>query len=256
MEDLTLLYYTSNKIDNTVATNVREHLLKINNNKYPIISVSQKPIDFGENICVGEIGVSSYNLYKQILIGAQNVKTKYIACCEDDALYTMEHFSFRPPDEKTFLYNINMWFAEDIQFWHKNETGMLTCICPTSYLIETLEARFKKFPSQIQGKDKEVYRYFQEPGKFDRNFGIPNANFAYFETKIPIPVFNYRGSLHGKAGAKNVPRVFANPLDGWGDSITLWNKFWGTNYDKKFLRYMSDIPSSVLLKKYRETLAK
>lgn len=256
MEDLTLLYYTANNINETAGENIRQHLIKTNNGKYPIISVSQKPINLGRNICVGEIGMSSYNCYKQILTGACEVKTKYIACCEDDALYTMEHFSFRPPDEKTFLYNINMWFAEDIQFWHKNETGMLTCICPTSYLIDTLKVRFEKFPNPIKGRDGVVYRYFQEPGKFDRNFGIPNANFAYFRTKIPIPVFNYRGSLHGKMGAKEVERVFANPLDGWGDSITLWNKFWGTNFDKKWNRHITGETSSSRMEKYHATLAK
>lgn len=253
--DLTLIYYTSNKIDEKAASNVRKHLVSINQNKYPIISVSQKPISLGENICIGEIGVSSYNLYKQILIGARAAKTKFIACCEDDTLYTMEHFSVRPTDEKTFLYNINMWFMEPTQFWHKNDTGMCTCICPREELIKVLEARYKKFPNPIPGRDKDVYRHFQEPGKFDGHFGIPNSTYAFFSTKTAIPVFNYRGSLHGKQGARRSLRVFANPLDGWGDAVSLWNKFWETDYDLSLNRHLSNTKSEVLLRQYRQLLS-
>lgn len=237
MDNLTLLYYTANTLDDTCAQNVRKHLLEVNNNKFPLISVSQKPLDFGQNICVGEIGKSAYNLYKQILIGAMAVKTKYLACCEDDILYTREHFSNRPSSDNVFAYNRNLWFAEAIAFWHKNESGMCLCIAPTQLLINTLKVRYEKYPTPQPGPDKQVHRYWQEPGKFDRKFGIPNAKFEYFETKIPIPVFNYRGSLNGKRGCKDGTRIFANPLPGWGDSISLWNKYWGTDYGQKFNRY-------------------
>ena len=35
----------------------------------PIISVSQKPMDLGNNICVGDVERSSQNGYMQLLIG-------------------------------------------------------------------------------------------------------------------------------------------------------------------------------------------
>lgn len=254
MEDLTLLYYTANTINETVAKNVRDHLLEVTENKIPLISVSQKPLDFGKNICVGEIGRSAYNCYKQILTGAMEVKTKYVACCEDDALYTMEHFSHRPPDDDTFIYNLNMWFTEPTQFWHKGETGMCLCIAPTKLLIDTLKVRYEKYPEPLVGEDKIVHKYWQEPGKYDRKFGIPDAKFTYFKTEVGLPVFNYRGSLHGKMGCRRGSRVFINPLDNWGDAITLWNKYWGTDYDLKFNRYLSNESSNSKLENYYESI--
>ena len=50
MNDLTLLYYTANKIPETFGQNVRNHLLSLFPEGIPIISVSHKPIDFGKNI--------------------------------------------------------------------------------------------------------------------------------------------------------------------------------------------------------------
>lgn len=98
MNDLTLIYYTSNTNPEYFAGNVRNHLLQVTEGKIPIISVSQKPIDLGKNICAGEIGRSLYNLYRQVYTGALEAKTKYVALCEDDTLYNMEHFRHRPPE--------------------------------------------------------------------------------------------------------------------------------------------------------------
>ena len=78
VNDLTLLYYTANTVSDYCAKRVRRHLLEITKAQFPLVSVSQKPLNFGENICVGSIGKSYYNCYKQIFTGAKAVKTKYI----------------------------------------------------------------------------------------------------------------------------------------------------------------------------------
>ena len=76
--DLTVIYYTANYLNNRFADRVREQLIRAIG-QTPLISVSHKPMDFGENICVGDIGRSVYNIYKQVLIGARAAKTKYVA---------------------------------------------------------------------------------------------------------------------------------------------------------------------------------
>ena len=105
--DLTVIYYTANLISDYFADNVRKKLLEVLGDT-PLISVSQKPIDFGENICVGEIGASNYNVYFQILKGAKAAKTRYVMMAEDDTLYPPEHFLQRPP-VGSFAYNLNRW---------------------------------------------------------------------------------------------------------------------------------------------------
>lgn len=225
MNDITLLYYTSNVLWEECAINVRKDLLDITGNKIPIVSVSQKPIDFGTNICVGAIGQSYYNCYKQILTGAKTIRTKYIACCEDDTLYSMEHFSHRPLKNR-FSYNQNMWYTEEDQYFNKFDAGMCTCIVETQLLIETLEPRFKIYPTPLP-KDSRKQRYFQEPGKNDGKFGIYNAVIEYFKTKIPILTFNYFAGLGGKKISVATKPIVKTYLEPWGDCKTLKVKFWG-----------------------------
>lgn len=218
LNDLTLLYYTANTIEEFLGENIRQHLLKVNEGKYPIVSISQKPLNFGENICVGEIGKSYYNCYKQIFIGAKEVKTEYIAMCEDDTLYSQEHFSHRPSNKKVFSYNKNMWYTEETEYWSKGWVGMCTCVVTTRYLIDMLKPRFEKFPKEDKSISKRV---FQEPGRFD------GANIEYWYSKIPILTFNYFGGLGGKAKSVAHPPASRQILDPYGDCWELKKKFWG-----------------------------
>ena len=77
MSETTVVYYTHNQeipsFEKRIQASILEH-----KGDLPIISVSQKPIDFGENICVGEQGVNSLNTWRQVLIGCQAAKTRFI----------------------------------------------------------------------------------------------------------------------------------------------------------------------------------
>jgi hypothetical protein len=75
---------------------VREKLVAVVGD-LPILSVSQKPIDLGENICVGERGACYANEYRQILIGARAVRTEWVCSAEADFLYPQAYFGFEPP---------------------------------------------------------------------------------------------------------------------------------------------------------------
>ncbi len=66
MEDLTIIYCTSNQEDPVFEKKIQDNILKAG---LPIISVSHKPIDFGDNICIGEQEVSYRTLFKQLYIG-------------------------------------------------------------------------------------------------------------------------------------------------------------------------------------------
>jgi len=226
MNDITLLYYTANTIEETLAENVRKHLLFIKGD-LPLISVSQKPLNFGQNICVGEIGKSYYNCYKQIFTGAYTVNTKYVACCEDDTLYSKEHFSHRPSNEKVFSYNKNMWYCEETEFWTKGWTGMLGCIVGTQYLIDTLKPRFDKYSKEIKEHNSNFFRKFQEPGRWDK------ANTEYWDSKTPIVTFNYFNAMGGKAkSVAHTPKSILN-LEPWGDCWELKKKYWGRARPRK-----------------------
>lgn len=96
MSDLTVVYYTSNSEDAEFERRVRMRLLEVAGH-LPIVAVSQKPLLFGQNICVGEVGSCDANAFRQLQIGALAAATSFIAVAEADCLYPSAYFEFEPP---------------------------------------------------------------------------------------------------------------------------------------------------------------
>jgi len=103
--------YTDNSLDERIAQLCRDHLVVASQGK-PIISVSQKPLKLGTNLCMGDIGRSHLSMYSQILAGVEKANTKYVALVEHDVLYSPEHFEWIPPKDDVFFYNLNVWFVK------------------------------------------------------------------------------------------------------------------------------------------------
>ena len=145
MSDISLIYYTDNQLDPFLFAKCQEKLLEAAQGKR-IISVSQKPLDFGDNICVGNIGRSNESLFTQVLTGAKAATTKYVALVEHDCLYSPEHFNWQPPNDFVFWYNVNHWFVQ----WGGSNTGQYSylrrkvlsnLICERNLLIEAVEEK-------------------------------------------------------------------------------------------------------------------
>ena len=178
--------------------NTQKQLLKAIGDT-PIISVSHKPMKFGKNICVGEIGRSGYNLYKQILIGVKEAKTKYVAMAEDDTLYSSEHFSYRPPDGNTFSYDINKWsifsWTRPPTFSYRPRKSMSSLIVARDALAKTLEERYAKYPV-FEEIPKDIYKYYWgEPGRFENHLGITPLKKEEFSSPVPNIIFSTSEAL-------------------------------------------------------------
>lgn len=100
MADTTVIYFTSNREKEAFEGRIRRTLLRTIGT-LPLISVSQKPIDFGINICVGELEASTANALRQIQLGAVAATTKFITLAESDYLYPREYFRFKPARDDT-----------------------------------------------------------------------------------------------------------------------------------------------------------
>jgi len=74
----------------------------------PLITVSLKPIDFGDRNVVLLLNRSPESMHKQILTGLQEIDEDYVFLAESDVLYHQSHFEFVPPREDTFYYNTNV----------------------------------------------------------------------------------------------------------------------------------------------------
>jgi hypothetical protein len=107
----TIVYLTDNTLDDRIAGLCRRKLVEVAGD-VPIVSVSQKPIDLGKNVCVGEIGRCWLSLYKQLLAGCQTAQTDWIVIAEHDCLYTREHVNYTPSDPSVFWYNDNRWLVQ------------------------------------------------------------------------------------------------------------------------------------------------
>lgn len=223
MSDLTLIYYTDNKLIEPFAGNIRKCLTKLAENRFPIVSVTQQPIDFGKNVCVGDIGSSIYSCAIQIMTGVENAQTQYIACCEHDMLYSIEHFEYRPPTGY-FSYNINRWTVEPsgVYRW-RNRATMSTCIVERNLMLETLKMKFEKFPKG--NMIPNPFRIWSEPGRYEHELGLPSILYERrMDCAVPILTFNHRGSLGGIRKWLPGKDKFDANLPPWGDATRLWRE--------------------------------
>jgi hypothetical protein len=221
MSGITIIHYTANRISERFAANIRAELLSWLPKQIPIISVSQKPLDFGQNICCANLEYSIYSIYQQILIGAEAASTPYIMCHEDDALYNTEHFLCRPPLD-TFLYNQHRWIIDHDIYFLRHRTNMSGCIAPRVLLIRTLKERFDKYKSLPEGLP------FGEPGRFERQLGLTPVKIKRIKTKTPTIVFNHKkgvGGVRRPRMGKNGD-IITSELPYWGRASDLWNSIY------------------------------
>lgn len=232
--DLTILYYTANRIHLSFARAVRQALYDATHGFYPIVSVSHQPILFGENVCVGAHEPSIWQVYQNILTGAKAATTPFVACCEDDSLYAPDHFAYRPPLD-AFGYNLNRWvitrrLSEDgtrreaFYYW-RQRTQMAQCIAPRQLLIDTLEARFAKYPEPVP-HDVAKKTGWGEPGRYERNLGLPLVKLEHFRTAFPNVTFNHSESLMGRRRV-NPDDQLTDTLEPWGPAQALWDRIHG-----------------------------
>jgi hypothetical protein len=212
MFNTTVLYYTANRVPDNFAANVRKHLLWSSEGR-PIISISQRPVDLGMNIHAVGLAPSFYNVYKQILMGAEQAKTKYVACAEDDSLYTPEHFAFEPPEDR-FYYNRNAWRMRPKGYYYRRNILMSQCIAPTELMVATLRERFARFK-----ETDPIPGQFGEPGRFEKSMGLPEVGLGMFSTEVATVTIQHRASLSGVRQSNDTLR---EEMPFWGSSKKLW----------------------------------
>jgi len=120
-----IIYYTDNRLDSVIMNVCQRQLEKAG---LPIISVSLKPLEFGENIVVtGERGPET--MFRQILAGIEASSANYLFFAEHDVLYHPSHFEFWPERDDIFYYNNNVWKVDaktgHALFHYSNHTSQL-----------------------------------------------------------------------------------------------------------------------------------
>ena len=137
----TIVYYTGNTEKEAFEKKVRENILK-RKGDIPVISVSQKPIDFGKNICVGLTEKNYKNAFKQALVGCRAAKTPFVIMCESDCLYPEGYFDFNPTNLNTIYTYDNvwlMWNRENRSRFYKHGTTAGSIMLGRKMYIEMLK---------------------------------------------------------------------------------------------------------------------
>ena len=189
----TIIYYTANTEKESFENRVRDQIIRVKGN-LPIISVSQKPIDFGHNICVGFLKHCYESAFKQALIGCQAAKTPYVVMCEDDCLYPEGYFDFEPTDLNTIYTYDNVWVMWNRHHrtrFYKHGTTCGSIILGREYYISLLKDGMPNF--------------FEPKIKWEKFTGKPLINIktregVSFGTTLekgikPVKSFHYWGTV-------------------------------------------------------------
>ncbi|MFA7195738.1 MAG: methyltransferase domain-containing protein [Candidatus Neomarinimicrobiota bacterium] len=223
MSDTSIIYYTDCRLDPQLFSRCQEYLLRAAAGKR-IISVSQQPLDFGDNICVGDIGRSFYNLFFQALAGAKAATTKYIALAEHDCFYSPEHFNWVPPTDEHFYYNVNQWLV----IWGGKQSGLYSyfrrkvlsqLICNRELFIEAIEEKLKMLETSPTGACEpgvcDNRQEFMRAKAALKDVGKDKKNYRARAFRTTVPNLDVRHGGNFSVGRRAGKRRWT--LAYWGD---------------------------------------
>lgn len=217
MEDLTIIYYSSNQENEGFERRTREHLKQIANN-LQIISVTQKPVDLGKNIVVGDVGASGFNMFRQVQIALREVKTKFVLSAEVDCLYPPDYFTYSPPREDKCYRNSNLYVMAHKRsfFWEKPEGATHAQIIGRDFYLDRLDKLFKNAP-EWSIEEKNFPR--------ERGLGIDifkEDDIRFYRTKYPVIQIKTSDSMRHHTRSE---RVDTYELPYWGSGKKLKPKY-------------------------------
>lgn len=214
MSDITILYITANEMPQSWVDFQIKHLKEAVGDS-SIISISRKPMDLGLNIL--DIEPKSYwNIYMQMLRGAELATTPFIAMAEDDTLYTRTHFFEFRPHIDAVAYDRSRWslfvWERHPMYCMRQRISNCSLIASREYLIDALKERKVKWPNGAPN------RLLGEVGRRDvdvSRLGVSRRNCVEFYSYGPIVQLNHisgtdetqqrQWKRHGQIRAWDIP---------------------------------------------------
>lgn len=214
---LTVIYYTSNREDEKFEKKIRKRLLKTIGN-LSLISVSQKPIKFGKNICVGDVGVSNQNAFRQLQVGAINAKTPYIVVAEADCLYPKEYFQYIPKNLNMCCKYNNVWIM-----YKNSEAGFVRKAYSECAAVWGRENLIRHIEKRLKGRG--MWRAtLEHGGAVPRLFR--RQSWIFFHGEIPVVNIKTAEGMHKTTGVlSNQKPEGIKKLPFWGTAKKLRKEF-------------------------------
>ena len=223
--DRTILFYTDNQLNLQIAHKVQKQLKSIG---LPIVSVSLKPMTFGQNIYIPRKR-GYVTMAKQILAGLEAIKTKYVFFCEHDVVYSPSHFDFTPPRDDVYYYNTNVWKIRysDRHCVRTDDCKQLSGLCcSTELALQHFRKKVKQLEERVNDPDfnKFVRKCGFEPGTHRRPERTDDFGCDRWESKIPNLDIRHDKNL---TSTRWSPEEFVNKkfTDGWreADQVEGWD---------------------------------
>lgn len=211
----TIIYYTSNQEDPQFEARVQENILK-NCGNLPIISVSQKPINFGKNICVGNIGTSNFNMFRQIEIACEAANTQFVISAEADCIYPQDYFQYIPKQDDQVYRNSNLYVMPDKRsfFFHKKEGATHAQILNRKFYLSILKELFAGAPKWSVEEKNFPKERTKKSDIFDE--------IKFFATKNPVFQIKTHRGMRYYTHSDRTP-IYKLPY--WGDGKAIRNQY-------------------------------
>lgn len=209
MNDTTVIYYSSNREKPDFEGRVIKNLLEVCGN-LPVVSVSQRPMDLGKNICVGDHGVSGFNMFRQVQIACQIATTKFVISAEADCLYPPDYFTFIPERDDVCYRDSNLYvMGQWRKYFYKKEGGATHAqIVGREFYLARLNELFKDAPEWSVEEKNFPRERWHKVDVFDK--------IVYFETKNPVVQIKTDRSMRHYTYSDRTP-IYEIPYWGRGD---------------------------------------
>ncbi|HUV42444.1 MAG TPA: hypothetical protein VMY36_00890 [Patescibacteria group bacterium] len=206
----TIIYYTSNQEHPEFENRIKANILKVTD--LPIISVSQEPINFGKNICIGNVGASNFNMFRQIQIGCQNTKADFVISAEADCMYPPDYFTFRPRELDRCYRNSNVYVMGDHRnYWfYKKEGATHAQVIGRKYYLKVLGEQFKGLPQWSVEEKNFPKERTKKDDIFDKIY--------YWKTKNPVFQVKTHRSMRYYTHSERAP-IYDLPYWGNGKKV-------------------------------------
>jgi glycosyltransferase involved in cell wall biosynthesis len=165
-------------VDPTLPHNVLEKSRKqVNDSKLPVTDVffSKDPL----------------TLFKQILIGLEQLETDVAFICFQDVLYHPSHFDFRPIKKDVYYYNLNSWQVRGDGFGVSYDAKKLNQLCANrEFLIRHFKRRI-----ELVEKNGYTQRMGYVPGSHSRPERVDDYASDVWRSREPNVEIPHEGSL-------------------------------------------------------------
>lgn len=225
-----LVYYTCNSHSEDIEIACRNQLDRARGD-LELVSVSLKPINFGD-FSITLMGTRSpETMHKQVLTGLMQIGTDFVFLVESDVLYHKSHFEFAPPRADTFYYNTNCWkvsYTSGHAVW-TDDLHQVSGICASRDLLLEFYAK------RVRQIEQDGFNRHYEPGHRQTVGGMKVKSWM---SEFPNVDIRHKGTI---TRSKWSPDEFRNPIyaKGWKESSSVDG--WGVTEGrmKEFLRGVS-----------------